>query len=61
MCGQPALQPDRHVAQAQSPRARVEERLRHDADRVGEVDDPGSRRRAPGRLLGDLEDDGDPS
>ncbi len=41
------------------PRVRVEERLRHDADRVGEVDDPGSRRRAPGRLLGDLQDDGD--
>ena len=45
--GQPPLQGDRHVAQAERPMAVVEERLGHDPDRVREVDDPGARR-APG-------------
>jgi hypothetical protein len=57
--GQSALQPDRHVAQAESLRARVEERLRHDPNRVREVHDPRPGSSPPGCLLGDLENDGD--
>ena len=37
--------------------AGVEQRAGDDADRVGEVDDPGARRRALAHALGDLEHD----
>ena len=37
---EPALEPDRHVAQPDRPVALVEERLGDDPDRVREVDDP---------------------
>ena len=37
------------------PVPRVDERLGHDADRVREVDDPGIRRGAAARQLGELE------
>ena len=53
---QPALQPDGHIAQADRSRPGVEQRLRHDTDRVCEIDDPGSGSRASRRLLGNLED-----
>ena len=53
----PSLGPDGHVAQADGAVALVEQRLRHDPDRVGEVDQPGARI-GPGRhLLGQLEHD----
>ena len=39
---QVALDVDGHVAQAERPVAAVDEGLGHDADRVGEVDDPGA-------------------
>ena len=54
---QAALQSDRHVAQAQGPVPGVEQGLGHDPDRVGEVDDPGTRRTTAGDELGQLEDD----
>ena len=56
--GQPALDPDRHVAQADRPVAGIEQGLGDDPDRVGEVHDPGVRRTAPTDLLGEVEDDG---
>ena len=57
--GHPALDPDRHVAQPDRPVAGVHERLGHDPDRVGEVDDPGVGRAAPADVLGQVQDDGD--
>ena len=38
--------------------ARIDERLRHDADRVGEIDDPCVRRTAPTRQLGQIQHHG---
>ena len=56
--GDPALEADRDVAEADRTMARVEQRARDDADRVREVDDPGTRSGALAHALGDLEDDG---
>jgi len=42
----PPLQRDRHVAQPEGPMAVVDQCLRHDADRVREIDDPGVLRGA---------------
>ena len=53
-----ALEPDGHVAQPDRPVPRLQQRPGHDADRVGEVDDPCVRGRLP-HLLGDVEHDGD--
>ena len=53
-----ALDVDGHVAQADSAVALVDQRLGHDAHRVGEVDHPGPRRGAGRGLLGDLQDEG---
>src|SRR6266511_535404 len=53
--GEPALEADRHVAQADGAVALVEQRLGDDPDRVGEVDQPGPGGGAAGRLLGDVE------
>ena len=47
--GQPPLEGDRDVAQAERPMAVVDERLGDDADRVREVDDPGVLARRDGR------------
>ena len=55
--GEVALQADRHVAQADGPVALVQERLGDDADRIGEVDDPGAGRRATADQLGELQHD----
>ena len=52
-----ALEADRDVAQPDRAVPLVEQRLGDDADRVGEVQDPGPRRRSTGRLLGELEHD----
>ena len=55
---EPPLGPDGDVAQAHGPVALVEERLRHDPHRVGEVDHPRAGV-GPGRhLLRQPEDDG---
>ena len=43
--GEQPLEPDGHVAQADRAVAGVQQRAGHDADRVGEVDDPGVRAR----------------
>ena len=55
--GQLALEPDRHVAQADRPVTGVEQRLGDDPDRVGEVHDPGIRCAPPADVLGQLQDD----
>ena len=52
-----ALEPDRHVAEADGAVPRVEEGARDDADRVREVDDPGVGRRPLTCALGQFEDD----
>src|SRR5205823_6985257 len=52
------LEADGDVAEADRTVPRVEQRARDDADRIREVDDPGSRRRALGDALGELEHDG---
>ncbi len=44
--GQPSLEVDGHVAQSDRPVAAIEERLGHDTHWVGEVDEPGIRRRS---------------
>ncbi len=49
-----ALEADGHVAQPQGAMPLVQERLRHDADRVGEVHDPGVGRRPLADQLGQL-------
>ena len=56
--GEASLEADRHVAQTDRAVALLEECSGHDADRVGEVDDPRVRRRL-GDLLGDVEHDRD--
>ncbi len=56
--GEAALEPDRHVAQPDGPVTRLEQGAGDDADRVGEVDDPGVRGRGR-HLLGDVEHDRD--
>ncbi len=53
--GEEALEPDRHVAEADRAVALLQQRARHDADRVGEVDDPGVRRGMSAHGLGDVE------
>ena len=55
--GDRALEGDRHVAQPDGSISAINERLGHDPDRVGEVDDPGIRRAAAGRDVGQVEDD----
>ncbi len=52
--GEAALEADRHVAQADGLVAGFPQRAGDDADRVGEVDDPGVRV-GPPDLLGDVE------
>ena len=54
---EPALEPDRDVAQPDRPVAVIEQRLGDDPDRVREVDDPVARGREPRRALRDVEDD----
>ena len=54
-----ALESHRRVAQADRPMAVVEQGLHHDADRVGEVDQPRAASAAPLGLLGDVEHYGD--
>jgi hypothetical protein len=54
--GRVALDVDRHVAEADRPLTAVQQRLGHDADRVGEVDHPGARCRGSPRQVGQLED-----
>ena len=51
----PALERDRDVAEADGALAVVEERPRHDPDRVREVDDPGFSSRPLANPLRDLE------
>ncbi len=51
----PALEPDRDVAEAARPVAVVEQRARDDADRVREVDDPRAGLRALAHAVRDLE------
>jgi hypothetical protein len=50
-----ALEADRDIAQADRSVAAVEERARHDADRVREIDDPCVRGRPLSRFLGNVE------
>ena len=50
-----ALESHRRVAQADGAMTVVEQGLHHDADRVGEVDQPGAIRGAPLGLLRDVE------
>ena len=54
---QTPLQRDGHVAEAQRTVALIGERLAHDADRVGEVDDPGAGSGPTANELRELEDD----
>ena len=56
VAGEPALEPDRHVAQPDGAMPGVQQRLGDDPHRVGEVEDPRPGRAAPRGLLGDLED-----
>ena len=57
--GEVALDVDRHVAQADRPMPAIDEGLGHDPDRVREIDDPGTRRRAPAGQFGELEHERD--
>ncbi len=52
------LSRDRDVAEADGTVPVVEQRPRHDPDRIREVDDPGAVRRALAHAVGDLEHDG---
>ena len=54
---QPALAPDRHIAQADGPVALVEEGLGDDAHRVGEIDEPRPGVTSLRRLLSQFEND----
>ena len=54
-----ALEPDRDVAETDRPMAGIEQRPGHDADRIGEVDDPRIRRGALADTVGDLQHDRD--
>ena len=56
--GQPALHPDRHVAQPERAVAAVDQCLGHDPDRVREVDDPVPGCGPPVHGLGELQDHG---
>jgi hypothetical protein len=56
VAGQPALEPDRHVAQPDGVMPGVQQRLGNDSHRVGEVQDPRPGSASPCGLLGDLED-----
>src|SRR3954464_10849284 len=53
--GEAALEADRHVAQADGLVPGVEQGPGDDADRVGEVDDPGARLGPPADPVGDVE------
>ena len=53
---EPALESDRHVAQPDCAMPFLEQSARDDADRVGEVDDPGVRVASP-HPIGDVEND----
>ena len=52
------LESNRHIAEADRPVSFVEQRLRHDADGVREVDHPRVFGAMPGRRLRDVEHDG---
>ena len=56
--GQSPLEVDGHVAQADGAMAPVEQRLGDDADGIGEVDQPGIRRRLASDQLRELQHDG---
>ncbi len=56
--GDPALEPDRDVAETDRTVAGVEQRAGDDPDGVREIDDPGSGRRALTHALRDLEHHG---
>ena len=53
--GEAPLEPDGRVAQPDGPVPPVQQRLGDDADRVGEVDEPGAGGATAHRLLGQLE------
>src|SRR5207245_3726538 len=57
--GEPALEPDRDVAQPDRAVPGVEQGAGDDTDRVGEVDDPGAGSGQAGRPLRDVEYHGD--
>ena len=52
------LESDRDVAEPERPVAFVQQRLRHQAGRVGEIDEPGAGSAASSGLLRQLQDDG---
>ncbi len=54
--GEQPLEADRHVAEADRAVAVVEERTRHDAHRIGEIDNPRVVRRELSHPVGDPED-----
>ena len=56
--GQPALHPDRHVAQPERAVAAIDQGLGHDPDRVREVDEPVAGGGPPVHRLGELQDHG---
>ena len=53
--GEPSLEADSDIAEPDRAMAGVEERPRHDPDRIGEVDDPGAVGGPLTHGLGDLE------
>ena len=57
VCGERALEADRDVAQPDRAVTGVQQRPGHDADRVGEVDDPRVGRGQPAYPVGDVEHD----
>ena len=57
--GERPLEPDRDVAQPERVMALIEQRLRHEAGGVREIDEPGARRADVRGQLGKLEHDRD--
>ena len=55
--GEAPLEPDRHVAEPDRTVAGLEQRAGDDADRVGEVDDPGVGLGVRAHGVGDVQDD----
>lgn len=52
-----ALETDCHIAEPDRTVAMIQQRAGHDANRVGEIDDPGVVRREPPDAIGDVEHD----